>query len=147
MPVSRVSSGPAKSSAPLPTEFSHPALQQLLARGATRGSIAGADLRTALETAGVPARRLKTVVRAFEEQGITVDVDSGNQRAVAAAAPRKVASSDVTVTVSYTHLRAHETVLDLVCRLLLEKKKINKKKKTILQKKKHDNKIYNWTTE
>src|SRR5665811_2202353 len=29
--------------------------------------------------------------------------------------------------VSYTHLRAHETVLDLVCRLLLEKKK---KKKT-----------------
>ena len=28
-----------------------------------------------------------------------------------------------TPTVSYTHLRAHETVLDLVCRLLLEKKK------------------------
>ena len=27
--------------------------------------------------------------------------------------------------VSYTHLRAHETVLDLVCRLLLEKKKTN----------------------
>src|SRR5665811_2223997 len=29
-------------------------------------------------------------------------------------------------SVSYTHLRAHETVLDLVCRLLLEKKKNNK---------------------
>ena len=29
--------------------------------------------------------------------------------------------------VSYTHLRAHETVLDLVCRLLLEKKKKNTK--------------------
>ena len=28
--------------------------------------------------------------------------------------------------VSYTHLRAHETVLELVCRLLLEKKKIKK---------------------
>ena len=27
--------------------------------------------------------------------------------------------------VSYTHLRAHETVLDIVCRLLLEKKKTN----------------------
>ena len=27
------------------------------------------------------------------------------------------------VAVSYTHLRAHETVIDLVCRLLLEKKK------------------------
>ena len=31
---------------------------------------------------------------------------------------------DKFVTVSYTHLRAHETVLDLVCRLLLEKKKL-----------------------
>ena len=30
------------------------------------------------------------------------------------------------VPVSYTHLRAHETVLDLVCRLLLEKKKKTK---------------------
>src|SRR5665811_1200747 len=30
--------------------------------------------------------------------------------------------------VSYTHLRAHETVLDLVCRLLLEKKKTKKTK-------------------
>ena len=29
--------------------------------------------------------------------------------------------------VSYTHLRAHETVLDLVCRLLLEKKKDTRK--------------------
>ena len=28
--------------------------------------------------------------------------------------------------VSYTHLRAHETVLDLVCRLLLETKKIRR---------------------
>ena len=27
--------------------------------------------------------------------------------------------------VSYTHLRAHETVLELVCRLLLEKNKLN----------------------
>ena len=27
--------------------------------------------------------------------------------------------------VSYTHLRAHETCADLVCRLLLEKKKID----------------------
>src|SRR5450756_3028761 len=30
---------------------------------------------------------------------------------------------DVVVAVSYTHLRAHETRHDLVCRLLLEKKK------------------------
>ena len=34
--------------------------------------------------------------------------------------PREVV--DHHVAVSYTHLRAHETVLDIVCRLLLEKK-------------------------
>ena len=37
--------------------------------------------------------------------------------------------------VSYTHLRAHETVLDLVCRLLLEKKKKKKKKRKKKKKK------------
>ena len=36
-------------------------------------------------------------------------------------------SNDISlVAVSYTHLRAHETVLDIVCRLLLEKKKKQK---------------------
>ena len=34
-----------------------------------------------------------------------------------------------TGAVSYTHLRAHETRHDLVCRLLLEKKKSKKKQK------------------
>ena len=32
----------------------------------------------------------------------------------------------VIMTVSYTHLRAHETEADLVCRLLLEKKMMRK---------------------
>ena len=32
-------------------------------------------------------------------------------------------SRAVIIAVSYTHLRAHETEADLVCRLLLEKKK------------------------
>eukprot|EP00656_Telonema_subtile_P030004 TRINITY_DN3303_c0_g3_i1.p1 TRINITY_DN3303_c0_g3~~TRINITY_DN3303_c0_g3_i1.p1 ORF type:complete len:365 (-),score=29.86 TRINITY_DN3303_c0_g3_i1:2-1096(-) len=40
---------------------------------------------------------------------------------------------DALKPVSYTHLRAHETVLDLVCRLLLEKKKKKKKKKSTLR--------------
>ena len=35
----------------------------------------------------------------------------------------RILDGDDLVAVSYTHLRAHETVLDLVCRLLLEKKK------------------------
>ena len=34
--------------------------------------------------------------------------------------------SEAFIPVSYTHLRAHETVLDIVCRLLLEKKKYHK---------------------
>ena len=34
----------------------------------------------------------------------------------------KLPTSKVHIAVSYTHLRAHETVLDLVCRLLLDKK-------------------------
>ena len=40
--------------------------------------------------------------------------------------PKKVqppTPSVLTLAVSYTHLRAHETCADLVCRLLLEKKK------------------------
>ena len=38
------------------------------------------------------------------------------------------------VPVSYTHLRAHETVLDLVCRLLLEKKKKTKTHDSIMMR-------------
>ena len=41
---------------------------------------------------------------------------------VAGAVDHPAREGEVIVeTVSYTHLRAHETVLDLVCRLLLEK--------------------------
>ena len=35
---------------------------------------------------------------------------------------KSLGQADFLQHVSYTHLRAHETVLDLVCRLLLEKK-------------------------
>ena len=42
--------------------------------------------------------------------------------ATAAAIFHAWAASAIAKPVSYTHLRAHETVLDLVCRLLLEKK-------------------------
>ena len=36
----------------------------------------------------------------------------------------KMAKSTGNIPVSYTHLRAHETLMNLVCRLLLEKKAI-----------------------
>ena len=45
-----------------------------------------------------------------------MDADRGCARVV-------VLTSRCMGTVSYTYLRAHETVPDLVCRLLLEKKK------------------------
>ena len=48
--------------------------------------------------------------------------EQGRGFAVVADEVRKLAER-TSKAVSYTHLRAHETVLDLVCRLLLEKKK------------------------
>ena len=60
-------------------------------------------------------------------RGEAVD-DRGAQRVTEAVDGGIVKRDDGNVAaVSYTHLRAHETVLDLVCRLLLE----NKKHKTI----------------
>ena len=35
--------------------------------------------------------------------------------------PRTYCAEEVAAPVSYTHLRAHETLMNLVCRLLLEK--------------------------
>ena len=57
--------------------------------------------------------------------GHTIHENVVNDRAVGVAhqAVARIADRHRTDAVSYTHLRAHETVLDLVCRLLLEKKK------------------------
>src|SRR5665648_553114 len=52
---------------------------------------------------------LRALIELHEIQGVSATVLTAN-------------------TVSYTHLRAHETRHDLVCRLLLEKKKQNKTK-------------------
>ena len=72
------------------------------------------------------ASQIKDVVRN------TIITEEGNINTVVSSLKEKGAkikildsSVDPLGSVSYTHLRAHETVLDLVCRLLLEKKKIN----------------------
>ena len=61
---------------------------------------------------------------------MTIEVThrSGQQVALHITQPPVVGvtTTAVAVPVSYTHLRAHETVLDLVCRLLLEKKNNHK---------------------
>mgnify|MGYP003381601652 CR=1 FL=1 len=60
---------------------------------------------------------------------MTQETDTSLQAAVEQAGDRAETGCEKRVPplkpVSYTHLRAHETVLDLVCRLLLEKKKHN----------------------
>ena len=59
-------------------------------------------------------------VRYYEETMEAAGIKAYESRFKAAQIALKY--SDSTGPVSYTHLRAHETVLDIVCRLLLEKK-------------------------
>jgi RNA polymerase primary sigma factor len=92
VPVSHSPSGSSEA-AELPAEFSHPALKQLLAVGRTRGTVSGDDVRAAIESAGVPTRRMKAVLRALEDHGVAVDVRPA--RAVAATA-RTVKSAKAT---------------------------------------------------
>ena len=49
-------------------------------------------------------------------------VPAGVLNVVSTAHTGEVMEPIIRDPVSYTHLRAHETVLDIVCRLLLEKK-------------------------
>ena len=58
---------------------------------------------------------------------VAVGVEAGGvhdhfRRVLDAVGGDHAVRADLGDPVSYTHLRAHETVLDLVCRLLLEKK-------------------------
>ncbi|WP_406830323.1 RNA polymerase sigma factor [Pedococcus sp. KACC 23699] len=90
-PVSKKTASPAPS---LPTEFTHPALQQLLMQGRTNGSVDSGALREALEGAEVPPKRMKVVLRSLDEQGITVTLDAVTaSRAVAATTTRRTATA------------------------------------------------------
>ena len=75
--------------------------------------------------AGLPlsvTRREELQLEQVYSRGLGAHFITGtnHQTVVSGRAPRHRG----VLTVSYTHLRAHETVLDLVCRLLLEKKKL-----------------------
>jgi len=68
----------------LPREFEHPALQDLVVRGRTHGTIAAAEVRAACEVADVQdAKRLRAVVRGLATAGIAVS-EPTPARAVAA---------------------------------------------------------------
>jgi RNA polymerase primary sigma factor len=85
-------------SRPLPSEFSHPALQELLRLGATRGRVDAAAVREACEQAEVPMPRMRAVLRALDDAGIGVDVPAGaaSRRAVPATTSRSSASASAT---------------------------------------------------
>src|SRR5660398_303717 len=62
------------------------------------------------------------------DSGLNLDLQLWNERIMSLSAPHilRSLSSALQISsgpVSYTHLRAHETKANLVCRLLLEKKK------------------------
>ena len=58
----RLSVSSVPTSRPLPPEFSHPALQELLRLGSTRGSVGAAAVRTACEEAAVPMARMRNLL-------------------------------------------------------------------------------------
>ena len=84
--MSPVSTKPSESSA-LPPEFSHKALQSLVRRGRTSGSVTGEQVAEALRAADVTAARGRVVLRALGEQGIVVAAEQG-ANGVAAATTR-----------------------------------------------------------
>ncbi|WP_456824258.1 RNA polymerase sigma factor [Cellulomonas sp. P5_E12] len=75
----------------LPREFEHPALQDLVLRGRTHGTVGAEELRTACEQADVQdAKRLRAVVRGLATAGI------GVREPAAAAAPARAVAAAVT---------------------------------------------------
>ena len=71
----------------LPPEFSHEALQSLVRKGGTTGSVTGQEVSDAMRAADVQAKRGRVVLRALGEQGIEVVTDPATT-GVAAAATR-----------------------------------------------------------
>ena len=90
-PVSRTS--PEQS--PLPQEFTHGALQSLVRRGRTTGSVTGEQVAEAMRAAQVRPARGRVVLRALADQGITVSGDA-EASGVAAAATRTAKKSAAT---------------------------------------------------
>ena len=66
--------------------------------------------------------------------GILTHVAQSSEERVFSPQALEPIFEEIDAPVSYTHLRAHETVLDLVCRLLLEKKKTQHKTSYTLRK-------------
>ncbi len=87
---------------PLPSEFAHPALQQLVQSGTTHGAVDAATLRRACEEAAVPMPRMKVVLRALDDLGIAVtlpaEASAPTRKKVAAASSRTTSTTSATAT-------------------------------------------------
>jgi RNA polymerase primary sigma factor len=83
----------------LPREFEHPALQELLSRGAAAGRVDAESFRSACETAAVnDPKRLKAVLRALALAGVDVAVPVGTKVAAAAASRTTTARAKAPAT-------------------------------------------------
>ncbi|WP_432497628.1 RNA polymerase sigma factor [Kineococcus gypseus] len=81
-------------SRPLPPEFASAPFQELLQHGTTHGFVDAHAVRTACEDAQLPVQRMKAVLRALDDAGITVRVpEAAPKRAVAAASTRRSTST------------------------------------------------------
>ncbi|MFW5471064.1 RNA polymerase sigma factor [Knoellia sp. CPCC 206435] len=85
------------SETPLPAEFSHPALQDLIRSGRTGGQVTGEQVAQAITAAGVRASRGRIVLTALAGQGIEV-VMTAPDKAVAAAARASAKKTTTTAT-------------------------------------------------
>ncbi|UJP39200.1 RNA polymerase sigma factor [Cellulomonas palmilytica] len=96
----------------LPREFEHPALQDLVVRGRTHGSVGAAEVRSACEQAGVEdAKRLKAVVRGLATAGVTVsDAVAPKVAAATSAKTRTTAKAAVAKTATKPAAKAVKAV-------------------------------------
>ncbi len=104
-PAKRASSAkkaaPAATAAKLPTEFTHPALQDLVRRGTVKGALTGDQVAEAMASAGVRDARRRAVLAAFTDLGIAVDVEAPTRaprKAAAKTAPAKTAARTTAAT-------------------------------------------------
>ena len=105
-----------------------PAISQLIAEARDKGDLSeNAEYDAAKEAQGMLEMKIAKLENTIANARIIDEskIDTDRVQILTRVKIRNTQSN----AVSYTHLRAHETVLDLVCRLLLEKKKKNKTEK------------------
>ena len=77
--------------------------------------------RSTLDRSSAASDVYKRQAQDADRPAVEMSVAADERRAIVGLELQEARAID---PVSYTHLRAHETVLDLVCRLLLEKKNL-----------------------